>query len=585
MITHLYIEQNGITEEVNSQIIEKLYNLASSGDLDGTSNLKGRLHSSVARDIHVAYLNETFDDLYITADKLYITFTDPQVEQIILNQGWGDGIGVTSQDLGQITTFSGSVFGNSNITSFNEYKYFANATTQGGAFSGCSSLTSIEYPPASTSVGGDAHKNNTSLTHVKIDNTQITSIPNGMFSGCSSLQSITLPATCTSIGRYAFQNCAALSTIDLSNITSLGLHSFNSSGITSADLSSVTNFESNIFDGCSSLQTVVGMSDVTSISQNLFTGCTSLSSADIDFSKVTSIGSGAFSRCSNLVISSLNVPNLTSMGSFAFAYGVKITTIADLGSITLLDAQIFRGCTTLTSVTLPNTITKIKNNVFCDCNNLATINIPTSCTSIANECFAGCSNLDVTLDLSNVTDIGAQAFRGCKKLKISNFPKVSSYGQKTFSNIANTSAIIPKEVVTLNNGAFQYCYNLQTVTFESGSNLKNVRDSVFNNTPITSIVFPEGVENIDGGVFSGCSSLTTIDIPSTIGQIGNAFVQGCTSLQSVIIRATTPPTRSGTPFYNVYSDYNWVIQVPASSVSAYQTAWTDLASRIQAIPT
>ena len=44
-MSHLYIEQNEIAEEVNSQIIEKLYNLASSGDLDGAGDLKGRLHS------------------------------------------------------------------------------------------------------------------------------------------------------------------------------------------------------------------------------------------------------------------------------------------------------------------------------------------------------------------------------------------------------------------------------------------------------------------------------------------------------------------------------------------------------------
>ena len=77
-----------------------MYELAVSGDLDETSDLKGRLHSSAARDIHMNYLNTNFDNLYITADKVYLTFTDPQVEQIILNQGWGDGVGVTSQDLG-----------------------------------------------------------------------------------------------------------------------------------------------------------------------------------------------------------------------------------------------------------------------------------------------------------------------------------------------------------------------------------------------------------------------------------------------------------------------------------------------------
>ena len=68
-MTHLYIEQNtGSTEEVNASIISKLYELASSGDLDNTSDLKGRLHSSTAKEEHVTYLNNNFDELYISVD-------------------------------------------------------------------------------------------------------------------------------------------------------------------------------------------------------------------------------------------------------------------------------------------------------------------------------------------------------------------------------------------------------------------------------------------------------------------------------------------------------------------------------------
>jgi len=68
-MTHLYIEQaTDKTEEVNSSIISKLYELAISGDLDNTSNLKGRLHSNTAKEKHVTYLNNNFDELYISAD-------------------------------------------------------------------------------------------------------------------------------------------------------------------------------------------------------------------------------------------------------------------------------------------------------------------------------------------------------------------------------------------------------------------------------------------------------------------------------------------------------------------------------------
>jgi hypothetical protein len=59
-MTHLYIEQNGITEEVTSSVISKLYELVSSGTLDGTSDLKGRLHITLGYRVPIEYLNNTF---------------------------------------------------------------------------------------------------------------------------------------------------------------------------------------------------------------------------------------------------------------------------------------------------------------------------------------------------------------------------------------------------------------------------------------------------------------------------------------------------------------------------------------------
>lgn len=91
-MTHLYIEQaTDRTEEVNSSIISKLYELAISGDLDNTSDLKGRLHTTVCKDIHYNYLNNNFDELYISADTLSITFEDPDVESAVASYLGTDG--------------------------------------------------------------------------------------------------------------------------------------------------------------------------------------------------------------------------------------------------------------------------------------------------------------------------------------------------------------------------------------------------------------------------------------------------------------------------------------------------------------
>lgn len=95
-MTHLYIEQNtGLTEEVNSSIISKLYELAISGDLDETSDLKGRLHSTRAKRIEVQYLTSMFSELYITADIYYKHFVDPAVAEFFAKCPAGDGSGIT----------------------------------------------------------------------------------------------------------------------------------------------------------------------------------------------------------------------------------------------------------------------------------------------------------------------------------------------------------------------------------------------------------------------------------------------------------------------------------------------------------
>ena len=161
-MTHLYIEQNTSgTEEVNASIIAKLYELASSGDLDNTSDLKGRLHSNVAREKHVTYLNNNFSDLYISADIQYISFDDPNIETY-MKRYIGTSDGVSLQDI-QTFVVSGTALGGSyanthsgsvgplfmtesernSINSFDEISLFNGITTLDSMFLSDSSISSI----------------------------------------------------------------------------------------------------------------------------------------------------------------------------------------------------------------------------------------------------------------------------------------------------------------------------------------------------------------------------------------------------------------------------------------------------------
>ncbi|WP_461247817.1 leucine-rich repeat domain-containing protein [Treponema sp. R6D11] len=166
---------------------------------------------------------------------------------------------------------------------------------------------------------------------------------------------------------------------------------------------------------------------VTNIGEGVFAFETSLTRVTIPDS-VTDIGQWAFKNCTSLV--SVNIPNnVNSIGLAAFS-----------------------GCIRLTGVTIPNGITSIGVSVFSNCESLTVITIPDSVTSIGKGAFAICESLTNITIPNSVTNIGEEAFMYCTSL---------------------TEIIIPASVTDIGKGAFSWCNSLTSVTFSTGSNIKD----------------------------------------------------------------------------------------------------------------
>lgn len=487
-----------------------------------------------------------------------------------------------------------------------------------GAFRSCLGLTSIIVDSNNTIYDSRENCNAIIVTAANklilgcqntiIPNT-VTSIGENAFRYCS-LDSIVIPSSVNLIETGAFFGCWERKSIivDSNNETYDSRESCNALIKTATNElifgcqntiipNSVTSIGDYAFFNLHGLDSITIPNGVISIGADAFGDCIGLSSIEIPNS-VISIGTNAFYNCNNLTSVTINSPTLME-GDYTSSFNIKnifgeqvayyvlgdsVTFIADyafynsygLDSITIgngvtsLGQYAFYYCPNLVSVSIGNSLKTIGDYAFWHCDTLSSINFPESLTSIGKYAFDYCRGLvNITIP-SNVISIGESAF-DCSSVTIKS-PYIAGQTYTPSSNLKNIfgervkSYVIDGSVISIGEHAFEFCYNLTSVTI--GNSITSIGNSAFSSCMgLTSISIPNSVTSIGDFAFSGCSGVTSITIPSSVTSIGNNAFRDCAN-QGVYVESEAPALLGEEAF-----SYGITIYVPCGAGDAYRSAW------------
>ena len=429
-------------------------------------------------------------------------------------------------------------------------------------------------------------------------NIPVTRIEENAFSGYSSLKTIDIPDSVTTIGQYAFQS-SGLTTIKLpSNITSISAYTFfRCSSLTSVYIPrGVTSIGISAFFECNNLTNVYyfGSSDewydidiatnapLTSATRHYgvvaYEQC--MYQINDDWTEYEVIGlnydydgyiieGGATFEYLTMAATIDNLP-VTSIAESAFEENSYIYHVIIGNSITHIGDCAFYGSPTLYSITIPISVQSIGYDVFSD--SLQQVEYEGNAIqwydiSHSNDPWAYSFNVIFLDSLPEYTDEQGITYTSsndntyyvCSSAENVSEPNVTiagyisgvpvkeiddfAFGHYAVHDIVET-IIIPNTVTTIGVGAFtgntewgdpgMVTSTLREVYIPDG--VTHIKEGAFYAcTNITNITIPNTVTTIDAQAFGGCLNLVKITFGNNLHHLGDNVFENCLSLQNITI--------------------------------------------------
>lgn len=429
------------------------------------------------------------------------------------------------------------------------------------AFSGCSSLKSVDGLSSCTSIGSSAFSGCSSLESVG-DLSVCTSIGEFAFIRCSSLASVGVLSACTSIGNDAFSYCTSLKTITFSDkpatlegIGSLG--DFAMLRIPSTALSTYQNApiwsEPELKNRLITIDDVIDY-DVETSAQSAEPGLGRKIDKD-DMRKVVTLKVSGTINSYDIIAMNNKMINLRWL---------------DLSDATIVGCnhEYYTGYTTSDNI--------VGNRMFYNHDKYISIKLPKNAERIDAEAFAHCNNLKEVELYEGIKSIGSRAFYYCNGIKQMNIPSgCANIGREAFHECRDLQEVVIGEgCETISSYAFSNCCGLKTLALPT--TLKQIGDNAFYSCwSLETVSLPTHLNRIGAYAFNNCSNMLELKIPSSVMYFGNYAFSGCDKLKKVYTYTLEPTTIIEETFAkSIYSTAT--LYVPKTSYNNYEynTEWS-----------
>lgn len=301
----------------------------------------------------------------------------------------------------------------------------------------------------------------------------------------------------------------------------------------------------------------------------------------LDLSNAEFVGYDTFEILCGHNIITLNFNNGSC--DYLFSDMKSLHTIKLPNSLEIMGGNLFVGCDSLTSVTLPKSLKTLSDwtliSSFEENDNLTSIliddsnpyyssdgsalfdkyktkmifavkslrkyAIPSSVSEIIQEAFYNCRHLKTLVLPLRLKSVNGYHFSNCDSLYSISVDEKNPYLCSDGSALYNKDKSelvfvyhtvrkmsIPSSVTKIGDYAFYNCTNLTSIELPSGVT-KIGNYAFYNCTDISSLTLPSGVKEIGLSAFYECKSLTSVTLPSGVKDVAPLTFYGCESLRSI----------------------------------------------------